>query len=37
MMYVTMSCDHRVIDGTAAAAFLKELKEILETSPLTEP
>jgi len=27
---LTLSCDHRVIDGTAAALFLKTLKEILE-------
>lgn len=27
---LTLSCDHRVIDGTEAALFLKTLKEILE-------
>jgi len=29
-MRVTMSCDHRVIDGATGAAFLKTLKEMLE-------
>jgi pyruvate dehydrogenase E2 component (dihydrolipoamide acetyltransferase) len=27
---LTLACDHRIIDGTAAAAFLGELKELLE-------
>jgi pyruvate dehydrogenase E2 component (dihydrolipoamide acetyltransferase) len=27
---LTMSCDHRVIDGATGAAFLKTLKEMLE-------
>src|SRR5882762_10068490 len=27
---ITMSCDHRVIDGATGAAFLKTLKEMLE-------
>lgn len=31
MMSVTLSCDHRVIDGVAAAGFLTELKMILES------
>ncbi len=35
MMSVTMSCDHRVIDGAEAAAFVKEFKGILETAPLS--
>ncbi len=30
MMKVTMSCDHRVVDGATGAAFLKTLKELLE-------
>ena len=29
-MKVTMSCDHRVVDGTMGAAFLKTLRELLE-------
>jgi pyruvate dehydrogenase E2 component (dihydrolipoamide acetyltransferase) len=29
-MQVTLSCDHRAIDGVTGAAFLKELKRILE-------
>ena len=31
MMRVTMSCDHRVIDGATGARFLQTLKKILET------
>ncbi len=30
MMKVTMSCDHRVVDGATGAAFLKTLRELLE-------
>ncbi len=30
MMKVTMSCDHRVVDGATGASFLKTLKELLE-------
>ena len=30
MMRVTMSCDHRVIDGAAGARFLQTFKKILE-------
>jgi pyruvate dehydrogenase E2 component (dihydrolipoamide acetyltransferase) len=32
-MRVTLSCDHRVIDGAAGAAFLRDLADMLE-SPL---
>jgi pyruvate dehydrogenase E2 component (dihydrolipoamide acetyltransferase) len=31
MMNVTMSCDHRVIDGATGAKFLQTFKKILET------
>ena len=30
MMRVTMSCDHRVIDGATGAKFLQTFKRILE-------
>ncbi len=30
VMKVTMSCDHRAVDGAVGAAFLKTLKELLE-------
>jgi len=30
MMRVTMSCDHRVIDGATGARFLQTFKKILE-------
>jgi pyruvate dehydrogenase E2 component (dihydrolipoamide acetyltransferase) len=34
MMKVTLSCDHRLIDGAYAAQFLQELKRVLE-KPVT--
>jgi pyruvate dehydrogenase E2 component (dihydrolipoamide acetyltransferase) len=34
VMKVTLSCDHRVVDGATGAAFLKTLKEMLETPVL---
>jgi pyruvate dehydrogenase E2 component (dihydrolipoamide acetyltransferase) len=30
MMRVTMSCDHRIIDGATGAKFLQTFKKILE-------
>jgi pyruvate dehydrogenase E2 component (dihydrolipoamide acetyltransferase) len=30
IMRVTMSCDHRVIDGATGAKFLQTFKKILE-------
>ncbi|MFY9217497.1 MAG: 2-oxo acid dehydrogenase subunit E2 [Tepidanaerobacteraceae bacterium] len=30
MMNLTLSCDHRAIDGAVGAKFLQNLKEILE-------
>ena len=30
VMKVTMSCDHRAVDGATGAAFLKTLKSLLE-------
>lgn len=30
VMKVTLSCDHRVVDGAAGGAFLKTLKDLLE-------
>ncbi|MCU0447919.1 MAG: pyruvate dehydrogenase complex dihydrolipoamide acetyltransferase [Microscillaceae bacterium] len=30
IMKVTLSCDHRVVDGASGAAFLKTLKDLLE-------
>ena len=30
VMKVTLSCDHRVVDGATGAAFLSTFKEILE-------
>jgi pyruvate dehydrogenase E2 component (dihydrolipoamide acetyltransferase) len=30
IMHITLSCDHRVIDGATAAAFMAELKSMME-------
>jgi pyruvate/2-oxoglutarate dehydrogenase complex dihydrolipoamide acyltransferase (E2) component len=30
-MSITMSCDHRVIDGALGIEYLKELRHLLET------
>ena len=32
IMNVTMSCDHRVVDGATGAKFLQTFKQMLETS-----
>jgi pyruvate dehydrogenase E2 component (dihydrolipoamide acetyltransferase) len=32
-MQVNLTADHRVIYGTHAAAFLKDLAQLIETSP----
>jgi pyruvate dehydrogenase E2 component (dihydrolipoamide acetyltransferase) len=34
VMKVTLSCDHRVVDGASGAAFLKTLKQMLENPVL---
>lgn len=34
LMTVTLSCDHRVIDGAQGAAFLAELKRLVQTPSL---
>jgi pyruvate dehydrogenase E2 component (dihydrolipoamide acetyltransferase) len=34
-MTVTMSCDHRVVDGAVGAEFLRDFKKILEDPALT--
>jgi pyruvate dehydrogenase E2 component (dihydrolipoamide acetyltransferase) len=31
IMNVTMSCDHRVVDGATGAKFLQTFKQMLET------
>jgi pyruvate dehydrogenase E2 component (dihydrolipoamide acetyltransferase) len=33
-MSITMSCDHRVIDGALGAEYLKELRRLLENPTL---
>jgi pyruvate dehydrogenase E2 component (dihydrolipoamide acetyltransferase) len=33
-MNVTLSCDHRVVDGALGAAFLQEVRRLLE-NPIT--
>ncbi|HOZ22627.1 MAG TPA: 2-oxo acid dehydrogenase subunit E2, partial [bacterium] len=33
-MKVTLSCDHRIVDGATGALFLKEFKTILENPAL---
>ena len=29
-MKVTLSCDHRIVDGATGSSFLKTLKELIE-------
>jgi pyruvate dehydrogenase E2 component (dihydrolipoamide acetyltransferase) len=31
---LTLSCDHRVVDGAVGAAYLKELRELIEKPAL---
>jgi len=31
IMKITLSCDHRVVDGAIGSAFLQTMKELLET------
>ncbi|MCS7064797.1 MAG: 2-oxo acid dehydrogenase subunit E2, partial [Fimbriimonadales bacterium] len=33
-MKVTLSCDHRILDGATGARFLQELKRVLENPVL---
>jgi pyruvate dehydrogenase E2 component (dihydrolipoamide acetyltransferase) len=30
LMTATLSCDHRIVDGVTAAAFLNKFKQLLE-------
>jgi pyruvate dehydrogenase E2 component (dihydrolipoamide acetyltransferase) len=30
MMTMTLTCDHRTVDGAVAAEFLQDLKDLLE-------
>ena len=30
VMKLTLSCDHRVVDGATGAAFMQEVKSLLE-------
>ncbi len=34
MLTVTLSCDHRVIDGALGATFLQELRRFVESPAL---
>ncbi len=35
MMYITLSADHRIVDGAVAARFITDLKERFENPILT--
>jgi pyruvate dehydrogenase E2 component (dihydrolipoamide acetyltransferase) len=35
LMKITLSVDHRVVDGVTAASFLRDLKKYLETEKVT--
>ena len=37
IMSMSLSCDHRLIDGTQAAGFLSALAEVIESSPAQAP
>jgi len=34
MMTLSLTVDHRLVDGAVAAAFLRQVKELLETPSL---
>ena len=34
LMNISISCDHRVVDGYDAASFIQELKKLIETPVL---
>lgn len=34
MMNLSLSCDHRIVDGAVAAAFVQHIKRLIETPAL---
>lgn len=34
LMNISISCDHRVVDGYDAASFIQEVKKLIETPVL---